>query len=229
MSFPAAPTNGDIHITTDGREYVFNSTITAWEFAFYFSNIVAQNNLTATTVPTVTDDAAAGYTLGSVWIDAATNLAYRLVDSTAGAAVWRPQNNSVLASAPTTPLAGQIYYNSTDGITYVYIGSAWVDITSASGSGIQDNMAAIIAPSVTDDSGAGYSVGSRWVNVTADTAYFCTSSTAGAAVWKQIGAVIFNPLAVDPITPSAGDTWYNTTTSLFKGFAGVAVVAFTVV
>lgn len=37
----------------------------------------------------------------------------------------------VLASAPASPLAGQVYYNSTDGNLYVWdgVGSAWVDLT----------------------------------------------------------------------------------------------------
>ena len=38
--------------------------------------------------PTVDDDASAGYTVGSTWIDTATGKAYILVDSTDGAAVW---------------------------------------------------------------------------------------------------------------------------------------------
>jgi hypothetical protein len=38
--------------------------------------------------PAVTDDASAGYTVGSTWIDTATGHAYILVDSSAGAALW---------------------------------------------------------------------------------------------------------------------------------------------
>ena len=40
------------------------------------------------TDPTVTDDAAAGYTVGGRWINTATGHEYVLVDSTTGAAVW---------------------------------------------------------------------------------------------------------------------------------------------
>ena len=35
-----------------------------------------------------------------------------------------------LASAPSTPIAGQIYHNTTDNNTYIYSGSVWEDITS---------------------------------------------------------------------------------------------------
>lgn len=41
------------------------------------------------------------------------------------------------------------------------------------------------APAVTDDGEHGYSVGSRWINITADDEYVCLDSTAGAAVWKK--------------------------------------------
>lgn len=36
-----------------------------------------------------------------------------------------------LASAPASPVEGQVYHNTTDHRTYVYNGSAWVDITNA--------------------------------------------------------------------------------------------------
>lgn len=42
------------------------------------------------------------------------------------------------------------------------------------------------APGVGDDSADGYTVGSLWVNVTADDAYICCDATAGAAVWKKV-------------------------------------------
>lgn len=47
-----------------------------------------EHNFNATAAPTVTDDASADYTKGSLWIDTTNNEAYRLLDSTVGAAVW---------------------------------------------------------------------------------------------------------------------------------------------
>lgn len=44
---------------------------------------------------------------------------------------------------------------------------------------------ATAAPTATDDSAAGYSVGSRWVDVTNDNVYTCVDATEGAAVWVQ--------------------------------------------
>lgn len=50
------------------------------------------------------------------------------------------------------------------------------------------NFTAIVAPGATDDSGAGYEVGSRWIDVTADKYYCCVDSTAAAAVWVDTTA-----------------------------------------
>lgn len=47
-----------------------------------------QNNLSATTAPTVNDDVDAGYAVGSLWIDVTGDEAYRCVDATADNAVW---------------------------------------------------------------------------------------------------------------------------------------------
>ena len=43
------------------------------------------------------------------------------------------------------------------------------------------------SPSSTDDSTAGYSVGSVWIDVSNDKGFICLDDTAGAAVWKVIG------------------------------------------
>tara|TARA_Y100000592_G_scaffold41962_2_gene66649 strand:+ start:7373 stop:9100 length:1728 start_codon:yes stop_codon:yes gene_type:complete len=43
------------------------------------------------------------------------------------------------------------------------------------------------APSATDDSSAGYQVGSVWIDVTNDKAYFCVDATASNAVWNEAG------------------------------------------
>lgn len=48
-----------------------------------------------------------------------------------------------------------------------------------------NNYEATAAPGVGDDSDDGYSVGSVWINTTADDAYICCDATVGAAVWKK--------------------------------------------
>jgi hypothetical protein len=44
---------------------------------------------------------------------------------------------------------------------------------------------ATAAPTTGDDSGDGYEVGSRWINVTSDKEYVCLDATVGAAVWTE--------------------------------------------
>lgn len=44
------------------------------------------------------------------------------------------------------------------------------------------------APTVTDDSAAGYAVGSHWIDVTNDLVYVCVDSTNGAAVWSNLSS-----------------------------------------
>lgn len=47
------------------------------------------NNFTATTNPAVTDDTGDGYSVGSIWINLTTDIAYQCTDASTGAAVWR--------------------------------------------------------------------------------------------------------------------------------------------
>lgn len=47
-----------------------------------------KNNLTATADPTTTDDAAAGYSVNSLWTRVDTNVSFICVDSTNSAAIW---------------------------------------------------------------------------------------------------------------------------------------------
>lgn len=47
------------------------------------------------------------------------------------------------------------------------------------------NLNATVAPTAGDDSTAGYSVGSRWIDTTNDKEYVCVDATATAAVWIE--------------------------------------------
>lgn len=51
----------------------------------------------------------------------------------------------------------------------------------------KDNLTASVAPGVTDDSAAGYSVESRWIDLVADESYTLVDPTPGAAVWNNDG------------------------------------------
>lgn len=50
----------------------------------------------------------------------------------------------------------------------------------------KSNLGASAAPTVNDDSGGGYAIGSIWVDTTADNVYMAVDVTVGAAVWRQL-------------------------------------------
>ncbi len=50
----------------------------------------------------------------------------------------------------------------------------------------KDKVDATVAPTATNDSGEGYSVGSLWLNVTTDIGYLCIDASAGAAIWIRL-------------------------------------------
>jgi hypothetical protein len=51
---------------------------------------------------------------------------------------------------------------------------------------LMDNLGATAAPTVGDDSGDGYAVGSLWCDVTNDNVYVCIDASVGAAIWRAI-------------------------------------------
>ena len=53
---------------------------------------------------------------------------------------------------------------------------------------LKSEFAQAVAPGVTDDAAAGYVVGSRWIDTTADEEFICVDSTNGAAVWVETTA-----------------------------------------
>lgn len=58
-----------------------------------------------------------------------------------------------------------------------------------------DNLVATTFPGVGDDSGDGYSVGSRWLHTTYNAWYMCVDASVGAAVWKLMNSFAFQELA----------------------------------
>lgn len=47
------------------------------------------------------------------------------------------------------------------------------------------NLNASTNPTITDDSGSGYVVGSRWIDITNDKEYVCVDASVGAAIWIE--------------------------------------------
>lgn len=161
-------------------------------------SLVAKYNTSATVAPTVNDDSGSGYSPGSLWVDVTADRAYICLDASAGAAVWSRvdpviQNNYSATSAPTpsddssggyTP--GSIWVDVTDDAAYLCVDASvssaiWRDMASRA-----TNYAAVADPTVNDDSGSGYTVGSPWVNTSTGILFLCTDASVGAAVWKEL-------------------------------------------
>lgn len=60
---------------------------------------------------------------------------------------------------------------------------------SGGGGGVKNNYNATADPTMNDDSGDGYSVGSTWINITDDKAFVCLDASVGAATWEQISGL----------------------------------------
>jgi len=76
-------------------------------------------------------------------------------------------------------------------------GQSLIDDANASAGrttlGVKDGMATVLhkfdatgAPTVNEDSGDGYAVGSVWINISGDAVYICVDASSGAAVWRPV-------------------------------------------
>ena len=94
------------------------------------------------------------------------------------------------------------------------------------GGALFNNLAATVAPAVTNDDTENYVVGSRWMDVTNDDTYTCVDNTTGAAVWVQEngagggGAAAFTDLTDTPGT-------LGTAGQIAKVNAGATALEFT--
>lgn len=77
------------------------------------------------------------------------------------------------------------------------------------GSGGLNNFSATANPTITNDTGSGYAVGSVWINTSTDECFVCTDATAGAAIWQKTVFVYANA-----IKPAATNTVDLGTSSL---------------
>jgi hypothetical protein len=76
------------------------------------------------------------------------------------------------------PLANPTFTGTVGGITKAMVGLSEV-------ANLKVNLVATADPAGTDDSTAGYAIGSRWVNTTSGKEFVCTATTTGAALWKE--------------------------------------------
>ena len=76
---------------------------------------------------------------------------------------------------------------------------------------VKSNMGAAVAPTVDDDTGDGYGVGSSWFDTTADKAYVCLDNSSGAAVWRSSGGRLMMSSGGDVLATRALGVIYQNT------------------
>jgi len=207
MAFPATPVNGQIYTTADGRKYVYSLIRDSWEFD---KNAVGfKNNISATVDPSLNDGASAGYSVGSIWVNNTTKKAFINVSDTIGAAVWEANggsNTTVSSSYPTSPVNGQLFYNTINDKVYIWNGTFWVDIVAGGMPAPKHNVAAT-DPTNNDDITAGYSIGSMWINTTTNTPFINVDNTATTSIWNQLPSAVSN----NPTWTTINTASYNVT------------------
>lgn len=148
------------HSFTQGDMFDFVRDLRALRAAFIASTpgTPIQNNLTATTDPTVNDDASAGYSTSSIWFNTSTQTFWACTNATIGGAVWSDQavggtsllNNMTATVAPTVNddsgdgyAVNSGWFNTVTGILYfcqsASAGAAvWLAVPPSSGTGVTD-------------------------------------------------------------------------------------------
>lgn len=92
---------------------------------------------------------------------------------------------------------------------------------------LKNNLSASVAPTVNDDSTAGYEPGSVWIDNTGKAAYQCVDASAGAAVWTTLALPVSNAFGLFTQiadSPTISDT-ITETTIIGSGIGSLSVPA----
>jgi microcystin-dependent protein len=79
-----------------------------------------------------------------------------------------------------------------------YAATELVTVSTDPDQGIKNNYEAVLAPTVNDDEGEDYTVGSMWIDTATNNIYTCTDPTETAAVWKKISNETIAPTSSIP-------------------------------
>ena len=132
---------------------------------------------------------------------------------------WKPATSQITpgVTPPSSPVAGQTYFNSVDNTLYYYNGTAWVAITSG---------ATTLAGDVTGTPAA------NTVSKIQGTSVSATVPTVGQVMvfdgsnWKPATSQI-TPGVTPPSSPVAGQTYFNSVDNTLYYYNGTAWVAIT--
>jgi len=115
LNFPASPTNGQVY-----ENFSYDSALGVWKKAggSGAASITVSDTLPANPIP------------GGLWLDSTTGNTYIYYEDantsqwiqTAGPGLVALRNSEffVASTAPSTPVSGDIWYDSSEGFTYIY-------------------------------------------------------------------------------------------------------------
>jgi hypothetical protein len=150
------------------------------------------------------------YTTGAnTWTEGTITAAGRAILDDANAAAQRTTLGAAATShthAASDITSGTLTHERGGLEADVSAGDGFVQIKSGSTTVIKSNLSASTDPGINDDSSAGYSVGSDWINTTGDKSFVCVDASVGAAVWKETSAGAGGGISnvVDDTTPQLG-------------------------
>lgn len=186
----------------DGQVLMWDETIPAYRPRI-------KHKLDGTTAPGSGDDDADGFEAGSRWIDTVAEKEYVCIDASTGTAVWVETTSQGVGDMTKAD-----YDTADNGAIDLEAGGLNADISGFDGlirissgatSEIKCNLGASVAPTSTDDSAAGYSLLSFWLDTTSDEAYICLDPTTSGAVWVKAGSATgFLEAVVDDTSPQLG-------------------------
>jgi len=212
---PSDPTLNDAYYnTTDGIAYIWNGT--GWDILAQDgtngSDGISINWLgsftSAPSSPQLNDayynttDGISYIWDGTQW----TTLAQDGTDGSDGISInWLGD----LATAPSSPLLNDAYYNTTDGIAYIWDGSQWDTLTQDGTDGISINWLGSLssAPSSPQLNDAYYNT-TDGISYIWDGSQWTTLAQDGA---DGISVNWLGELATAPSSPTLNDAYYNTT------------------
>lgn len=91
----------------------------------------------------------------------------------------------------------------------------YIRISGGTTSNIKSTFSSSTAPTINDDTGDGFVVGSRWLDTSNDREYICLDNASGAAIWLL--TTLVNSLAGDTIEMAALRTITNSNDSGAQG------------
>lgn len=113
----------------DGTDDIITGYINATTNVYTPAGIIL-DKLNATTAPTINDDDADGYVVGSKWVDTTNDNAYILVDSSTGAAIWKGISGNVIGQSASVDEEIVLFSGTTGKALKRATGTGYVKVAS---------------------------------------------------------------------------------------------------